>query len=312
LRVPWQVPVMQAPIGPAATPELVRAVSGVGALGTLAASWTEPEVLRRQLHALRAGGRVDYCVNLVLAFDQLERLEVVLAEGTPFVSFSWGIDGALIGAAREHGAFVLVQVGDAESAVEAAERGAHAVIAQGIEAGGHVQGRTPILELLREIRSVLQLPIVAAGGIADVSSARAALDAGADAVACGTAFLVADEADVHPIYRDRLLRSAATDTVLTRMFDVGWPDAPHRVIRNDTYERWEAEGCLPSGTRTGEGEIVATRDGSPIERYSDAQPTSRTVGDVDAMALYAGISVGHLRRRASAGQITNAIARALT
>jgi nitronate monooxygenase len=312
LRVPWQVPVMQAPIGPAATPELVRAVSGVGALGTLAASWTEPEVLRRQLHALRAGGRVDYCVNLVLAFDQLERLEVVLAVGTPFVSFSWGIDGALIGAAREHGAFVLVQVGDAESAVEAAERGAHAVIAQGIEAGGHVQGRTPILELLREIRSVLQLPIVAAGGIADVSSARAALDAGADAVACGTAFLVADEADVHPIYRDRLLRSAATDTVLTRTFDVGWPDAPHRVIRNDTYARWEAEGCLPSGTRTGEGEIVATRDGSPIERYSDAQPTSRTVGDVDAMALYAGTSVGHVRRRASAGQITNAIARALT
>lgn len=303
---------MQAPIGPAATPELVRAVSGTGALGTLAASWTEPEVLRRQLHAVRAAGRAEYCVNLVLAFDQHERLDVVLAGGAPFVSFSWGIDGELIGAARDKGAYVLVQVGDVDSAVEAAERGAQAVIAQGVEGGGHVQGRTPILELLREIRSVLQLPIVAAGGIADVSSARAALEAGADAVACGTAYLVADEADVHPIYRDRLLRSAATDTVLTGVFDVGWRDAPHRVIRNDTYARWEAEGCPPSGRRSGEGEIVATRDGSPIERYGDAQPTRRTVGDIDAMALYAGTSVGHIRRRAGAGQITDAIARALT
>ena len=119
----------------------------------------------------------------MLAFDQEERLEVVLDEGVRYVSFSWGIDGELIGRAREHGAVVLVQVGDVASAVEAAERGAEVVIAQGLEAGGHVQGRTPILELVREMRRVLELPIVAAGGIADVARARAALEAGADAVA---------------------------------------------------------------------------------------------------------------------------------
>jgi len=68
MRVPWKVPVMQAPIGPATTPELVSAVTGTGALGALAASWTEPETLRRQLRAVRAVAGVDYCVNLVLAF----------------------------------------------------------------------------------------------------------------------------------------------------------------------------------------------------------------------------------------------------
>ena len=67
---------MQAPIGPAATPELVSAVSGTGALGTLAASWTKPETLQRQLRAIQGSVGVDYCVNLVLAFDQEERLEV--------------------------------------------------------------------------------------------------------------------------------------------------------------------------------------------------------------------------------------------
>ena len=312
VRVPWKVPVMQAPIGPASTHELVAAVSGMGALGTLAASWTAPEALRQQLQALRAAGLVEYCVNLILAFDQQERLDVVLEERAPFVSFSWGIDEELIGRARERGAFVLVQVGDVESAVEAAGRGAQAVIAQGVEAGGHVQGRTPVLELVREMRSTIQLPIVAAGGIASASSARAALDAGADAVACGTGFLVSIEADVHPIYRERLLHAAATDTVLTGLFDVGWPDAPHRVIRSETYATWEAAGCPPVGARSGEGEIVGSRAGSSIVRYSDAQPTSATEGDIDAMALYAGTSVGHVRQRTTAQHITKTILRAFT
>jgi nitronate monooxygenase len=302
---------MQAPIGPATTPDLVSAVSGMGALGTLAASWTPPETLRRQLRTVRAAAGVDYCVNLVLAFDQQERLEVVLEEGVRYVSFSWGIDGDLIGRARERGAVVLVQVGDVASAVEAAERGAEVVIAQGVEAGGHVQGKTPILELVRKMRGTLEVPIVAAGGIADVASARAALDAGADAVACGTAFLAAHEADVHPTYLERLLDAAATDTVLTMVFDVGWPDAPHRVLRNATYAGWESAGRPTRGARHGEGEVVATRNGSPIVRYSDAQPTRSTAGEIDAMALYAGTSVGHVHQRASAREITGALARAL-
>ena len=312
MRVPWKVPVMQAPIGLATTPELVSAVTGTGALGALAASWTEPETLRRQLRAVRAVAGVDYCVNLVLAFDQEERLEVVLDEGARYVSLSWGIDGELIGAARERGAVVLVQVGDVASAVEAADCGAELVIAQGVEAGGHVQGRTPVLELVREMRTVLELPIVAAGGIADVASARAALEAGANAVACGTAFLVAHKADVHPTYLDRLLHAAATDTVLTTVFDVGWPDAPHRVLRNGTFTTWESAGRPTRGARHGEGEVVGTRNGSSIVRYSDAQPTSSTTGEIDARALYTGTSVGHVRQRASAREITEAIARALT
>jgi NAD(P)H-dependent flavin oxidoreductase YrpB (nitropropane dioxygenase family) len=162
------------------------------------------------------------------------------------------------------------------------------------------------------MRTVLKLPIVAAGGIGDVASARAALEAGADAVACGTAFLVAHEADVHPTYTDRLLQAAATDTVLTTVFDVGWPDAPHRVLRNDTYTTWESAGRPLNGSRDGEGEVVGSRSASPVVRYSDAQPTRSTRGKIDAMALYAGTSVGLVHQRRSAREITEALALAFT
>ena len=308
-QLPWSVPIMQAPIGPATTVELVAAVSAVGALGTLAASWTKPAKLRDQIRAIRSATSSPFCVNLVLAFDQRERLEVVLAERVPVVSLSWGIDAALIGRARAAGAFVLVQVSDSEEATAAAGAGASGLIAQGVEAGGHVQGTTPLMTLLRELSAAVALPVVASGGIAEPARARLALNAGAQAVACGTAFLAAFEGDVHEHYRDRLLASDARDTELTELFDIGWPNAAHRVIRNRTMTEWEAAGRPPAGRRPGEGDVVGRRGGTQIVRYSDAQPTSSTAGDIESMAMYAGTSVNDVRRAAPSAVIVDAIAR---
>jgi nitronate monooxygenase len=299
---------MQAPIGPATTAELVAAVSAVGALGALAASWTEPAKLIDQIRAIRSATSNPFCVNLVLAFDQRERLEVVLAERVPVVSFSWGTDAELIGRARAAGAFVLVQVSDSDEAKAAAGAGASGLIAQGFEAGGHVQGTRPLLKLVREISAALVLPVVASGGIADSAGAEHALNAGAQAVASGTAFLAASEADVHEHYRDRLLAAGAGDTELTDLFDVGWPNAPHRVIRNRTLTEWEAAGRPPAGRRPGEGDVVANCGRTQILRYSDAQPTSSTDGDIESMAMYAGTGVGHVRRATSSAAIVEAIA----
>jgi NAD(P)H-dependent flavin oxidoreductase YrpB (nitropropane dioxygenase family) len=300
---------MQAPIGPATTAELVAAVSRIGALGTLAASWTDPRTLRNQLRSIRSSVDRQFCVNLVLDFDQEERLDVVLDEGAGFVSFSWGVDPRLCERAREAGVVVLVQVGDLASAREAADAGADILIAQGIEAGGHVQATTRLGDLLGELRPALDLPIIAAGGIGNVESARAAIDAGADGVACGTPFLAALEADVHPDYFERLVAATAADTVLTTAFDIGWPDAPHRVLRNGTLAAWEAAGRPASGSRPGEGDVIAVRRGTPVVRYSDVQPTIATEGDIGSMALYAGTSVDSVHRRANAAEIVREIAR---
>jgi nitronate monooxygenase len=273
----------------------VAAVSQTGALGTLAASWTDPAVLRDQLHRVEALTAQRFCVNLVLAFEQQERLQVLLDAGAPVVSFSWGVDEALIGRTREAGRFVLVQIGDVASAVRAEAAGADAIIVQGVEAGGHVESTTPLLELLPRVRRAVAAPIVAAGGIADPAAARRAIDAGADAVACGTAFLAAREADVHEDYRRRLFAAVAGDTVLTSLFEVGWPDAPHRVLRNSTFERWVEAGRPAPGERPGEGDEVAVGNGRAIVRYADAQPTRDTIGDVEAMPMYAG-GVRHERQ----------------
>ncbi len=298
---------MQAPIGPAGAPRLVASVSAAGALGTLAASWTKPVKLLDEIRSIRSATSNPFCVNLVLAFDQRERLELVLAERVPVVSFSWGVDAELIGRAGAAGAFVLVQVSDSEEAKAAAAAGASGVIAQGVEAGGHVQGRTPLLTLVREITAAPMVPVVAAGGIADAAGAKHALDAGARAVACGTAFLAASEADVHPHYRHRLFAAGASETELTDLFDVGWPDAPHRVIRNRTVTECEAAGRPPAGRRPGEGDVVATRGRTQLVRYSDAQPTTATDGDIESMAMYAGTGVGHVRNGASSAAIVDAI-----
>lgn len=296
--------VMQAPIGPATTPRLVAAVSSAGGLGCLAASWTSLRRLREQLHDIRRETDGPFCVNLVLAFDQAERLELLVEERVPAISFSWGVDADAISAARAAGATVLVQIADVPAARRAAEAGADVLIAQGIEAGGHVESRTTLAELVHDLRAEVSLPILAAGGIADAASVAAALGAGAHGIAVGTAYLAATEADVHPVYRDRVIEADGTDTELTGLFDIGWPDAPHRVLRNATFETWRANGSPPAPDRPGEGEPVATRNGRTVVRYSDEQPTHGTEGDIAAMALYAGLGVGAIARIEDAATIT--------
>jgi nitronate monooxygenase len=295
---------MQAPVGPATTPELVAAVAGSGGLGTLAASWTPVEDLREQVRRIRSVVEVPFCVNLVRAFEQRRRLDAVLYEGVSVISFSWGIDAELIALARGAAAYVLVQLGEVDEAVSAVAAGADALIVQGAEAGGHVQATRPLSVLLAETRARVGVPLVAAGGICDPEGVGDALAAGADAVACGTVFLAAEEADVHPVYLEQLVQAGSADTTLVPVFNGGWPGAPHRVIRNETVAAWETAGRPAPGSRPGEGELVATRNGQHVLRYDVAQPTRNTVGSIELMAMYAGTSVEAIERSEPAATIT--------
>jgi NAD(P)H-dependent flavin oxidoreductase YrpB (nitropropane dioxygenase family) len=103
------VPIMQAPLGGCATPQLASAVSQAGGLGTLAASWTEPDVLREQIRSITRATDRAFCVNLVLEFEQDERLEVAIEERAPIISFSFGLRPQLVARARASGARVLLQ-----------------------------------------------------------------------------------------------------------------------------------------------------------------------------------------------------------
>jgi nitronate monooxygenase len=310
-HLPWDVPVMQAPLGPAASPALVAAVSGAGGIGCLGASWTEPGALREQIRAIRRLTDRPFCVNLVLAFDQSERLEVCAEERVSLVSFSWGVQPDLVARAHAAGCMVLVQVGSAVGAVAAAEAGGDAIIAQGIEAGGHVQGTIGLRGLLGEVRAAVDLPVIAAGGITAAAGVRAVIAAGAAGVAMGTRFVASAEADIHPGYAARLVAAGPADTVHTTLFDGGWPDAAHRVLANSTYVGWMAAGRPRSGERPGEGEVVAEIDGVPILRYASDEPRRATTGDIEAMCLYAGAGVGAIASVEPAAAVVAQIAHGL-
>jgi nitronate monooxygenase/enoyl-[acyl-carrier protein] reductase II len=299
------VPIVQAPIGGATCPELAAAVSGAGALGTLALTWTAPEACADRIRRTRALTDRPFAVNLVLAWDHRERIEVCAREGVPVISTFWGDPAPHVDPIHDAEALHAHSVGSAAEAVAAAEAGVDVIVAQGVEAGGHVRGTTSTLALVPAVvDAVAPIPVVAAGGIADARGVVAALALGAQAAWIGTRFLLAAEANVHASYRRRLLAARASDVVHTEAFDGGWPRAPHRVLRNATLTAWEAAGRPAAPDRPGEGEIVATApNGSALNRYHMAMPQSGTQGDVEAMALYAGQGVGLVRACVPAAEI---------
>ena len=185
-------------------------------------------------------------------------------------------------------------VGSVSEAREAVAAGADVIVAQGWEAGGHVRGTVSTLVLVPAVvDAVAPIPVAAAGGIADGRGIAAALALGAAGVWLGTRFVASDEALAHPVYKQRLLAADVDDTVHSTLFDVGWPNAPHRTLRNSTIDMWQQAGRAPSGQRPHEGEVIAhTVEGTPVVRYSSSLPLEGLQGDAEALALYAGQSVG--------------------
>jgi len=288
-------------------PILAAAVSNAGGLGMLAPWRADTHALRRQLRETRALTSRPFGVNLNLDFPQEDRLAVCLEERVPIISFFFGRDPpALVKQAKAGGAVVLHTVGSSEDAKRAVECGVDIVVAQGWEAGGHVRGLVATLPLVPAVvDAVAPVPVVAAGGIADGRGLAAVLALGAAGAWIGTRFLASKEASIHPHYRERLLAATENDTVYLRnLFDIRWPNAPHRALRNKTVEAWEAAGFPPSGQRPGEGEVIATsRSIGPIVRYQSYTPGADAEGDIDALSLWAGQSVGLVTKLQPASEI---------
>ena len=304
-------PVVLAPMGGAVTPALAAAVSNAGGLGMLPLTWTSPDEVAAVVDETRQQTERPFGVNLGLAWEQHERLAAVLAAGARIVSFFWGDASDIIGEARDAGAIVFVTVGTAEEGRAAAAAGADVVVAQGWEAGGHVWGTVSTLALVpRVVDAVAPVPVVAAGGIADGRGLAAVLALGAVGAWVGTRFLAASEAAIHPDYRRRILAAGEADTFFGTLFDRGWPDAPHRTLRNSTVEAWEPAGRPVSGSRPGEDDEPASRlDGSPINRYTSTTPTAEMAGDVEPLPHWAGQGVGLVTREESAAVIVDSLVR---
>jgi NAD(P)H-dependent flavin oxidoreductase YrpB (nitropropane dioxygenase family) len=211
-----------------------------------------------------------------------------------------------------------------EEAKAARAAGADGVIVQGVEAGGHVRGTTPALELLRAARAELPdgYPLLLAGGIADAADVRRALDAGAEAAVLGTRFLMSDESGARNAYKQRLMESR--ETVLTELFGLGWPNAPHRVIWNEATERWltsdrRGPGWVRAANRITGPALSRLPDGlqsQALRRQRAAvpflSPQPATDGApknlLDSGPLYAGETVARIHDIRSAAELVRELA----
>jgi NAD(P)H-dependent flavin oxidoreductase YrpB (nitropropane dioxygenase family) len=304
-RLQIEVPVFQAPIGSIASAELAAAVSNAGGVGHLACTWRAPDQLAELFRSVRKLTSRPYGANFVLDFPIEERLAVALEHKVTVISFFWGDAGKYVNRVHDAGAIAIQVVGSIRDAVRAAAAGFDLIVAQGREAGGHVCGQLGLMALLPQIvDAVAPLPVIAAGGIADRRGVAAVMALGAAGVWVGTRFLSAHEANIHDVYRERVLASSGDDAIYSELFDVGWPHAPLHSLKNSTIERWKAAGSPPSPRRPGENEIIARRgDGSNIPRYHFGSPTREVTGEVEAMALYAGEAVGLVRASQPAAAI---------
>jgi NAD(P)H-dependent flavin oxidoreductase YrpB (nitropropane dioxygenase family) len=224
------------------------------------------------------------------AFDlpsKTEELELA-ARRARVVDVFWGDpDATVVERIHAGGALAFWQTGSLDEALAAVDAGCDAVIAQGVEAGGHVRGTTPLTTLLQEVIPAVEVPVVAAGGIATGTALADVLNAGAAAVRVGTRFLATVESGAHPDYVAALLAATADDTVYTTVFDQGWPDAPHRVLRV-AIDR--AAACADQVT----GQAAYADRTWEVLRWSSQPPTAFISGDVSAMAMYAGCGVSDI------------------
>jgi nitronate monooxygenase len=197
-------------------------------------------------------------------------------------------DEGLVSAGHGGGALVSWQVGSVDEGRAAEAAGCDLVVAQGVEAGGHVRGTTPLDQLVPAVLAAVSVPVLAAGGIGTAERAAALIAAGADAVRVGTRFLACPECNTHTAYVSALLAAGADDTVLTGDFDDSghWPAAV-RVL--------------------GSSLIKARRSGN-----RSTMPPTREADNPLAMACYAGMSVAHLTRTQPAADVLRDLASQLS
>ncbi len=285
-----------------ATAELAAAVASAGALGMVGLARMPAAEVAQVLTDLggRTGGA--FGANFLMPFVDRDAVATA-SDKARLVEFFYGDpDPSLVDVVHAGGALAAWQIGSTDEARAAVGAGCDVVVVQGVEAGGHVRGTSRLLTLLEQVLDFTEVPVVAAGGIGGPRSMAAALAAGASAVKVGTRFAAAAESGAHPRYMDALVAAQPEDTELTGVFSVMWPDAPHRVLRSAIERAQAFDGDIVGETNWGGSRV-------PLPRFTASAPNRETTGAIEAMPLYAGLSVGGVTHVQPAAEIVQELAR---
>ena len=294
-----QVPIQLAGMGNILSPELGAAVSNAGALGQLTFAGIKVDEAQKRLDTLTSLTTKPFGVNQLIPYLDRDIL-ALSASKAKVVDFFWGDpDPELVRIVHEAGALASWQVGSVVEAMAAEKAGCDFIIAQGVEAGGHIRGTLGLMPLLAQVLDKVSIPVLGAGGIGSGRGIAAVLAAGGSGVRMGTRFIAAAESNAHPDYVRAIISAQAEDSVHTNRFEVECPLCPstHGVLRSalDAAEAFD-------------GSFVAELDGEPVARFRGTPPFKGFTGNIGAMACYAGQSVGEVRGVQPAAEIVAELA----
>jgi nitronate monooxygenase len=297
LSTPWsksfglRVPIVNAPMGGVAGGRLAAAVTAAGGLGMVGmGSLATRELLQTELQHVRGTfgiGLVDWVMH-----DEAGLLEDSLAARPALLSVSFGTDWSWVGKAHDAGVATVTQVYDSVGARQAVDAGVDILVARGSEGGGHGEVKLGTLPLLDTVLDAVSVPVLAGGGIASPRSLAAVLAAGASGAWVGTRLAACPEALTGDGSRRALIAARATDTAITRVFDVAeglpWPARfPSRVLTNDFVVRWTGKEDALAADRPAREELAA----------------SIAADDCRIAPVDAGQGVGMIRDDASVGEV---------
>lgn len=301
-------PIIQAGMGYVARAELCAAVSEAGGLGMIGAASLSPEQLREEIRKVKGVTDRPFGVDILFAtigrpstdaasarFTEgtQQQIDVVFEEGVAVLASGLGDPGPVVSQAHELGMKVLAVVGNVRNAERVAASGVDAVVAQGYDGGGHT-GRIGTMTLLPAVADAVDIPVIAAGGIADGRGIAAAFALGAVGAWIGTRFVASTEAYAHDNYKNRIVEIGDEGTIRSRCFS----GKPCRVIRNDTTQSWE--------DRELQDQIMPfPRQFGVIGKWLGEDPyiAGRREGKVDIGALAAGQSSALIHNVAPAAQV---------
>ena len=272
--------------------KLAVAIANSGCMGCIQLTWEMPDTAYEMVVRMNKETGKNYYANYVLHF-QPESLDKALEAGCPNFQFSWGLPSReIVSKIKNAGGKFGVQVSGRLNAEKALELKPDFLFCQGLEAGGHIQASQYLKDVLPEVLKISnEIPVLVAGGISTGEDIRRAICNGAAGTVIGTRFIATRESDMSDFYKQKLVDAGENSTVYTNCFNKDW-DAMHRVLRNSTFLKWEAEGCPLKGYKPGEGEVIAKgASGYDIFRYGGHEPTQGVTGDLEAMIMYAGEGV---------------------
>ena len=288
-------PILQGGMAWVATAELSAAVSEAGGLGILGGGNAPPDYVRDQIRQLRRLTDKPFGVNVPLFSEYADAvIDVCIEERVPVVTTGAGNPGPAIKRLKEAGIIVIPVVASVALARRLEKAGADAIIAEGMESGGHI-GDVATLPLVPQVVDAVDIPVIAAGGIADGRGLAAALALGAVGVQMGTRFICAEECTVHPEYKRRIIEAGDRSTMVSGAA-LGHPV---RSLRNPLSRKFveleqkgatEAEiiafgtGALRRAAREGDWENGTFMAGQSAGLVNDIKPARQIIEDIIAEA----------------------------